>query len=94
MQGVGFAPTHYVDITAHIDAKASAIRSHVSQDPERFVAMSRQLNAFRAAQANMKLGSYAEAYRFDPVYPFVDIRELLPPAPAVRPLGDRRKLRD
>jgi LmbE family N-acetylglucosaminyl deacetylase len=94
MQGVGFVPTHYVDITPHIDQKANAIRAHASQDPDRFVNMSRQLNSFRAAQANAKLGSYAEAYRFEPVFPFVDIREMLPPAPAVRPIGGRRRPAD
>lgn len=93
MQGVGFAPTHYIDTTAHADLKATAIREHKSQDPERFVAMSQQLAAFRASQANGPSGSEAEAYRFEPQYPFVDIRDLLPPAPPVRPVSDRRRRR-
>ena len=93
MQGTGFVPTHYVDTTAHLVLKAAAIREHVSQDPERFVVMSEQLAAFRAAQANGTPGSAAEAYRFEPAYPFADIRDLLPPAPPVRPVGDRRKPR-
>jgi len=93
MQGVGFAPTHYIEITAHIALKAQAIRAHVSQKPERFVAMSQQLAAFRASQANAAENSYAEAYRFEPSFPFVDIRELLPPAPKVRPVGNRRNPR-
>lgn len=92
--GVGFAPTHYVDITAHFDLKAEAIRAHVSQDPERFIGTTERLNAFRAGQANGKPQSYAEAFRFKPVYPFVDIRDLLPPAPPVRPVGDRRNPRN
>ena len=32
---------------------------------------------------------FAEALRHDPVYPFGDIRALLPPAPPVRPVRDR-----
>jgi LmbE family N-acetylglucosaminyl deacetylase len=90
MGGVGFMPTHYVDIAEHVDNKATAIRAHRSQDPERFVGMALQVNAFRAAQANDPIG-FAEAYRFEPVFPFVDIRELLPPAPSVRPVGDRSR---
>jgi LmbE family N-acetylglucosaminyl deacetylase len=90
MMGAGFSPTHYVEITAHIEAKAEAIRAHVSQDPERLVTMSLDLSRHRAAQANSAPGSHAEAFRFEPVYPFVDVRDLLPPAPPVRPVGDRR----
>jgi len=93
MGGVGFVPTHYVDTSAYFDAKAAAIRAHVSQDPERFVTGAEKLNALRAGQANGGPGSYAEAFRFEPVFPFVDIRDLLPPAPPVRPVGDRRKPR-
>lgn len=89
--GVGFIPTHYVDITAQFERKEVAIRAHRSQDPERFVLATRTLNGFRAGQANAGPGAYAEAYRFEPVFPFVDIRELLPPAPPVRPVADRRR---
>lgn len=92
LQGVGLVPTHYVDTSAHFDIKTRAIRAHVSQDPERFVLATDRLNAFRAGQANGGPGSYAEAFRFEPSYPFVDIRDLLPPAPPVRPVGDRRLL--
>lgn len=93
MHGVGFSPTHYVETTAHIEQKAVAIRAHVSQKPERFVVKSRELAAFRAAQANALEGTFCEAYRFEPSFPFVDIRELLPPPPKVRPVGDRRNPR-
>ena len=92
LHGVGFAPTHYIETTAYIGRKGEAIRAHVSQEPERFVAKSRELAAFRAAQANAPEGTFAEAYRFEPSFPFVDIRALLPPAPKVRPVGDRRLL--
>ena len=93
MQGVGFMPTHYIETTAHVGIKAEAIRAHASQKPERFVVRTEQLAAFRASQANAADGIYAEAYRFEPSFPFVDIRELLPPAPKVRPVGDRRNPR-
>ncbi|SFZ85835.1 N-acetylglucosaminyl deacetylase, LmbE family [Devosia enhydra] len=89
LRGVGFAPTHYVDITAHAEMKARAIRAHASQDPERFVVATGLLNRFRAAQANGGETEQAEAYRFEPIFPFVDIRALLPPAPQVRPVRNR-----
>ncbi|TIN24972.1 MAG: PIG-L family deacetylase [Mesorhizobium sp.] len=84
MGGTGFSPTHYVDISAHADIKAKAIRMHQSQDPERFVDGARTQNLFRASQCNGAQGSLAEAYRFEPTFPFADIRALLPPAPAIR----------
>jgi len=90
MRGAGFAPTHYVEITPHVQLKAEAIRAHASQDPERLLAVALELSRHRAAQANGAPDSHAEAFRFEPSYPFVDIRDLLPPAPPVRPLIDRR----
>lgn len=90
LMGTGFVPTHLVDISSHFDAKCVAIRAHASQDPERFVAMAERLNGFRSAQANAPSG-YAEAFRFEPSYPFMDIRDLLPPPPPVRPVSDRRR---
>jgi LmbE family N-acetylglucosaminyl deacetylase len=92
LRGVGFEPTIYVDISAHWGIKARAIRAHVSQDPERFVTAAGLLNRFRAAQANAGEGDVAEAYRFEPVFPFVDIRDLLPPAPMVRPVRNRNRV--
>lgn len=94
LRGAGFVPTHYVDITTHATLKATAIREHVSQEPDRFVDWAQQLAAFRAGEANGLPGSAAEAYRFEPQFPFVDVRELLPPAPAVRPVHDRSKPMD
>jgi hypothetical protein len=87
--GVGLQATHYVDITRHFPEKAAAIRTHVSQDPERFVAAAAALNGFRARQCNAPEGGFAEAWRFEPVFPFADIRGLLPPAPEIRPIHDR-----
>ncbi|TSE01819.1 PIG-L family deacetylase [Mesorhizobium intechi] len=84
MGGTGFAPTHYVDISAHAEIKAKAIRMHQSQDPDRFVDIARTQNLFRSGQCNGAQGSLAEAFRFEPMFPFADIRSLLPPAPAIR----------
>jgi LmbE family N-acetylglucosaminyl deacetylase len=84
--GTGFSPTHYVDISGRFELKAKAIRAHRSQDPERFVDAARTQNEFRAGQCNGVRGALAEAFRFEPVFPFADIRELLPPAPPIRPV--------
>lgn len=86
MMGNGFAPTLYVDITAHFEAKRAAIRAHRSQQPERFVSACETWNRFRALQCNAPAG-YAEAFRFEPGYPFADVRSLLPPPPPLAPLG-------
>lgn len=87
MMGVGQAPTHYIDITADQDTKERAILCHASQDPARFVQQTRLQAHFRAAQCGHD--GFAEAIRHDPVYPFGDIRSLLPPSPPVRPVRDR-----
>jgi LmbE family N-acetylglucosaminyl deacetylase len=91
LRGVGSSPKYYVDVTAHIAAKTDAIRAHASQDPERFVSACLQLSAFRAGQANAPDGEHAEAFGFEPTFPFVDIRHLLPAPPAVRPVANRAK---
>jgi LmbE family N-acetylglucosaminyl deacetylase len=85
LMGVGFEPTIYVDVTERFELKRQAIRCHQSQRPERFVESSEVCNRFRAMQCNAPQG-YAEAFRFEPVYPFSDVRTLMPPAPAVRSL--------
>jgi len=85
--GTGFSPTHYVDISGHWDIKAKAIRAHRSQKPEQYVDRARIQNAFRAGQCNGEPGALAEAFRFEPVFPFADIRALLPPAPPIRPVA-------
>ncbi len=89
LRGVGSAPIYYVDVSAHVEAKSEAIRAHASQDPERFVVASRQLSAFRASQANAPEGAHAEVFGFQPTFPFVDIRNLLPAPPAVLPVANR-----
>lgn len=87
MNGTGFQPNIWVDISAHWDAKIAAIRAHESQDPERFVLMAARQAAFRAGECNGPPEARAEAYRFDPRFPFGDIRALLPPAPPLRAVG-------
>lgn len=82
--GTGFAPTHWVDAGAHFPAKCAAIRAHASQDPERFVVSATRQAAFRAGECNGGPEDRAEAFRFEPRFPFADIRALLPPAPPVR----------
>ncbi|TPL91301.1 PIG-L deacetylase family protein [Mesorhizobium sp. B2-3-12] len=84
MGGTGFSPTHYVDISAHAEIKARAIRMHQSQDPDRFVDIALTQTLFRAGQCNGAAGAQAEAFRFEPMFPFGDIRALLPPAPPIR----------
>jgi LmbE family N-acetylglucosaminyl deacetylase len=85
LMGVGFQPTMTVDTTAHVDLKRRAIRCHASQRPERFVEACEVWNRFRALQCNAPT-AYAEAFRFEPVYPFADVRALLPAAPPPRAL--------
>jgi N-acetylglucosamine malate deacetylase 1 len=90
LNGTGFTPTHWVDATRHWEAKCAAIRCHASQDPERFVVSATRQAAFRAGEANGGPDARAEALRFEPRFPFADIRALLPPAPPLRPVGLRR----
>ena len=85
LMGVGFTPDFYVDITPFFAAKQAAIMAHDSQEPERFAAASALMNRLRAAQCNAPDGHYAEAYRMASRFPFTDIREMLPAAPAYQP---------
>jgi len=87
MMGVGVLPTHYVDISKFQDQKEKAIMVHKTQDPLRFVASSRLQAQFRAAQQGYD--GYAEAFIFEPIYPFADIRNLLPPSINPKAITDR-----
>ena len=84
LMGTGFMPDFYVDITLFMPAKLSAIAEHHTQQPGKFAEATRLHNRFRAAQCNAPEGYFAEAYRFEPRFPFTDIRALVPPAPPVR----------
>ena len=85
LMGVNFQPNYYFDITDHFEKKKKAILRHISQNPQRFVDLSKLMNSYRAAQCNAPQGKYAEAYSFSPSFPFTDIREILPPSLKVRP---------
>lgn len=89
LNGTGFVPTHWVEVTPYWGAKEAAIRAHVSQNPERFVQMANRQAAFRAGECNALPDHRAEAFGFAPRFPFADIRALLPPAPQLRPVGRR-----
>ena len=90
MGGTGFDPTHWVDVTPYWPQKCAAILCHQSQDPDRFVTTATRQASFRAGQANAPADCRAEVFRFEPRFPFADIRALLPTAPPVRPIGHRR----
>lgn len=85
LMGVNFNPQIYVDITQFFDDKLDAIKCHKSQNPEKFCNATKILNRYRSAQCNAPDNHYAEAYRFEPKFPFTDIRSLLPKAPIYRP---------
>lgn len=55
--------------------------------------MANRQAAFRAGECNGPPSARAEAFRFEPRFPFADIRALLPPAPPVRPIGNRSGVR-
>ena len=85
LMGVNFKPNYYIDITNYFEAKKEAILKHKSQNPKRFVNLSQLMNSYRSAQCNAPIGTYAEAYNFVSSFPFLDIRNLLPPSPKLRP---------
>ena len=85
MMGINFNPNFYVDITDYCSLKEEAILKHKTQKPERFVDLFKLMNSYRAAQCNAPKGKYAEAYAFDPSFPFSDIREILPPSLKLKP---------
>lgn len=84
LNGTGFTPTHWVDATAHFALKCQAILCHESQEPRRFLPAVTRQAAFRAGECNGGPDARAEAFRFEPRFPFADIRALLPPAPPLR----------
>lgn len=91
--GTGFQPTIWVDVTPHWPAKEQAILCHQSQNPARFVEAANKQAAFRASECNQPTTARAEAFRFDPRFPFADIRNLLPPAPSTTSPAQKGLLR-
>ena len=85
LMGVNFQPNYYIDITEHFKKNKEAILKQNSQNPQRFVDLSKLMNSYRAAQCNAPKGKYAEAYSFTSSFPFSDIRDLLPPSLKLRP---------
>ena len=84
LMGVNFTPNYYIDISKHFELKKNAILKHKSQNSEKFYKAIEINNRFRAAQCNAPDGSYAEVYRFEPTFPFLDIRLLLPESLPIR----------
>ena len=85
LMGINFNPNFYVDITEYYSPKKDAILKHKTQKPERFVDLFKLMNSYRAAQCNAPKGKYAEAYVFEPSFPFSDIRGILPSPLKLRP---------
>jgi len=84
LMGVNFTPNYYIDISKHFELKKNAILKHKSQNSKKFYKAIEICNRFRAAQCNAPDGSYAEVYRFEPTFPFLDIRSLLPESLPIR----------
>tara|TARA_A200000113_G_scaffold216975_1_gene222882 strand:- start:226 stop:915 length:690 start_codon:yes stop_codon:yes gene_type:complete len=78
LMGINFNPNFYIDITEHFLSKKEAILKHETQKPQRFIDLAKLMNSYRAAQCNAAEGKYAEAYFFEPSFPFTDIRHILP----------------
>ncbi len=85
LMGVNFNPNFYVDITDYSLSKQEAILKHETQKPQRFVNLFKLMNSYRAAQCNAPIGKFAEAYYFEPSFPFTDIRHILPLPLKLRP---------
>ena len=87
MMGINFLPNYYVDITNYINDKINSVSCHKTQKPERFVSLVQLMNSYRSAQCNSPKGHYAEAYYFEPSFPFSDIRKYLPEPPTIFPFN-------
>lgn len=85
MMGINFFPNYYVDISQYMNDKINSISFHKTQKPERFINLVKLMNAYRSAQCNAPKGRYAEAYFFEPSFPFSDIRKFLPESPSILP---------
>lgn len=82
LAGVDFLPTHYVDISEHIEAKLAALACHESQikwmlehDKIDFLDMVRTCSRYRGYQSGV---AYAEGFRICMAYPRMDTKHLLP----------------
>ena len=82
LAGVGFQPSHYVDITGQIETKIRALQCHESQlkwmsdhDGIDFADMVRTCSKYRGYQCGVP---YAEGFRPYPVYQRYAGKNLLP----------------
>ena len=82
LAGVGFQPTHYVDISKQIDTKIKALECHESQlkwmlehDNIDIADMVRTCSKYRGYQCGV---AYAEGFRPYNVYPRYSTKNLLP----------------
>ncbi len=65
MKGQSFQPSHYVDITGHLEQKLLCLRQHQSQKPRRYVLACRELAARRGREATGTNGVQMEAFRLE-----------------------------
>lgn len=70
MLGIGFEPSFYIDVSAQMDRKRQALALHASQPTTRFLEIINVWNRFRGLQTGHDACSFAEAYRFEPRFPF------------------------
>jgi LmbE family N-acetylglucosaminyl deacetylase len=77
MLGVNCQPDFYLDISNHMERKIQAIRLHASQPIDRFVERVEVWNRFRGLQSGQSDCRYAEAFSFEPRYPFGSIHTLV-----------------
>ena len=91
LMGINFIPEYYVDVTNFFESKRKAILCHKSQSPDKFLEASEIMNRYRAAQCNLPKNSFVEAFRANNSFPFADLRNLLPPAPILRPFYKNNK---
>jgi N-acetylglucosamine malate deacetylase 1 len=77
MLGIDFQPSVYVDITAHMERKKQALALHGSQPTQDYLEFIEVWNRFRGLQSGESGCRYAEAFRFEPRFPFGAIQGLL-----------------
>lgn len=81
MLGIGFEPTLFADISDYMDRKKKALALHASQPTAVFLEIIEVWNRFRALQSGDPTCRYAEAFHFEPRFPFGSLRSLVGIAP-------------
>jgi N-acetylglucosamine malate deacetylase 1 len=77
MLGIDFQPGLYVDISAHMERKEQALALHASQPTGQYLEFIEVWNRFRGLQSGNPACRYAEAFRFEPRFPFGAIDGIL-----------------